>query len=176
MKRITLIVLTAFIVISCDPINSGQVAERQQILFEVEYENYAWGHQHHGIYINNEGEVFQYNYDQNDTIWQDNQDGFYTEKELLEKFQPNKQVVDTLDRSTVMDKQQLIPLLMNAGYSDTTSAGADQGAMRYIAYQYITYTNQYRQIVLEQDGDWEYKLTSSEADELTDWLKGLQVD
>ena len=41
------------------------INEKQAILFQVEYINYAWGYQHNGFIIDNEGNVLTYKNPQN---------------------------------------------------------------------------------------------------------------
>ena len=40
-------------------------SENQQILFQYEYVNYAWGYQHNGFIIDNEGKILTYNNPEN---------------------------------------------------------------------------------------------------------------
>ena len=37
------------------------ISERQSVLFQFEYINYAWGYQHQGFIIDNKGNVLTYN-------------------------------------------------------------------------------------------------------------------
>ena len=41
------------------------ISDRQAILFEFEYVNYAWNYQHYGFIIDNEGNVLTYNNPEN---------------------------------------------------------------------------------------------------------------
>jgi hypothetical protein len=41
------------------------INDKQAILFQVDYINYAWGYQHTGFIIDNEGNILTYNNPQN---------------------------------------------------------------------------------------------------------------
>lgn len=173
MKKFLYVLYISTILTSCNIVENDTVENGQNILFEVQYINFAWGYQHSGFYINKKGEVFNYKYDANSAVWKPNKDNYYTEEELLNKYKPNNTLVDTIDKCIIFNKKKLIPQAMQSNYSDTTQIGADQGTTSYICYYYNSIKNKYLEIVLEQDGDWNYKKESLEADSLINWLKDI---
>lgn len=173
MKKFLCMICFLISITSCNIIDNDSVENNQNILFEVQYINFAWGYQHSGFYINKKGEVFNYKYDNNFVVWKPNKDNYYTEEELLNKYKPNNTLVGTIDKYTVSNKNKLIIQAMQSNYSDTTQIGADQGTTSYICYFYNSIKNKYLEIVLEQDGDWNYKKESLESDSLVKWLKDI---
>ncbi len=159
----------------CSMLENSISLNHQNIFFEVEYENYAWGYQHRGFYINNDGEVHKYEYEFNAEPWQSNPDNYYSEAELLKKYAPNDSLTQTISLKVVAEKIELIIPAMQSKYSDSARVAADAGALRYICYYYDSVTKEYLQIILAQEGDWEFKKESEAADGLIKWLKYVQL-
>jgi len=172
MKRFVFILILLSLS-GCDLFVSSPRVSTRNFLFEVEYENFAWGYVHRGIYINNKGEVYKYDYDSSSGIWRRNDDGLYTESELIKKYRPNNEFLKKLDVNRVSQMRDLIPEAMQAGYSDTVSVGADIGAVNYICYSYDKSAHKYFEIILAQEGDWKFKKESAAADTLINWLKKI---
>jgi len=70
-----------------DP-SGGQMV--QQILFEKEYVNFAWGLHHDGFYIDRQGAVYCYADQPRYPIAASRQQAFFTESELMDKYNQSK--------------------------------------------------------------------------------------
>ncbi|MFO7445312.1 MAG: hypothetical protein R6W90_03055 [Ignavibacteriaceae bacterium] len=166
-----------FALLFSNAVNNGDLSEsnitvgNQNILFEVEYKNFAWGYMHSGFYVNKYGEIFSYKYDHNSDLWEPNPDGLYSEQDLLDKYRPNKRLLKNIDYREVAVKKELIPRLV---FSDTSIGRLGEpglGTLSYICYLLDFKKRKYKEIIMHQEGDWNFKKQSTAADSLVVWLK-----
>ena len=80
--NISCILIALLIITGCK--KNVAINEKQRILFQVDYVNYAWGYQHTGFIIDNEGNVRTYKNPQN-WIFPD-KDFNIIESQVLENF------------------------------------------------------------------------------------------
>ncbi len=143
----------------------------QEILFEYNRTNWAWGYTNYGAYMDRRGDVYSYRYgDVADEPWKPKKSGEYSERELLDKYAHNKTYLWTVNADTLLSMYNLIDEAAQGPYSDTTSGGADMGGWSINAYQYETKSSTYIRIRLQLIGDWRYKNESRAADMLIPWL------
>ncbi|UCH63285.1 MAG: hypothetical protein JSU77_02190 [Fidelibacterota bacterium] len=143
----------------------------QEVLFEFQYINHAWGYQHSGSYIDGEGKVTSYQYTASDTHWAPADLNHPTEEELQDKYSHSPQEVKVIDPDTLIAKYGLIEEAAAGTYSDSLSLGADMGAYAYICYVYQPDTDRYDAVVLRLWGDWCYENLSPAAGKLAQWLE-----
>ena len=160
---------------SCIVVSGSSISNRLY-LFEIEYVNYAQGYQHSGIYIDHAGNIFSYEYTSDDEKWKPKSSERFTKNELEEKYSHSRNFIAKIDKDTLQEKIELIPLAAKGSYSDTTNVGADMGKLSYIAYLYNAENGAYIPVILEEQGDWEYKNESEAARILSDWLKTISYD
>lgn len=168
------IFLTSF---SCEK-NTASTSEdlEQQIFFELEYINFAWGAQLNGCYMDGSGNVFCYDYSNlapNQSFWQPNDSGLYTLEELTQKYQPAKTLLRKVPISKLTEKARLIAGASEGQFSPIHAVGADFGKQSLLCYVYNPDTERYRRILITVRGDFEYDNLSPEAEELRIWLNGL---
>lgn len=145
---------------------------KQKFLFESSYTNHAWGYQHDGIYIDNQGNVYRYAYQKGDKPWLPQSNSF-TEQELEEKYSHGRKLVKTIDSKELLEKYRLIGQASKERYSKRLGGGADQGAIVSSCYVYDEATGSYKAIELGVEGDWTYENLSPVARELAEWLESL---
>lgn len=176
MKYSSKLLLKVFIFISffaisnCSLNQSEDSADTQTYLFEVEHINQAWGYEHNGFYIDKTGDVFCYNYTDQDEPWNPAARDHFSAAELKNKYSHSKSLCDKVDFITLKEKRLMIPLAMEGNYSDTTSEGADMGTIAFICYKYNSNDNLYTPIILEVYGDYAFKNESAAANNLVKWL------
>jgi hypothetical protein len=141
---------------------------KQKFLFEVTYVNHAWGFQLRGIYIDKPGQV--YKYDHSHEVWRPSNPNFYTEEELLRKFESNKEFVKAVDSQTLLKMYNLIRTAKQGTFSEPVQRCNDAGTTAYIAYLFDSKANTYKPLLLYQVGDWARKNLSESAKVLYEWL------
>jgi hypothetical protein len=148
--------------------------KKQKFLFEKSYTNFAWGYQHAGIYVDNQGKVYQYSYGAADKPWSPKQIEAITEQELEEKYSHGKTLLGTIDPQVLFEKYQLIAQASKGRYSRHVQRGADQGSLGTSCYVYNEATGCYKEIDLQVSGDWSYENLSPAARKLANWLDSLK--
>ncbi len=174
-ERPSVLAFTVFVLISTAVIGpaagEGEVIE-QKVLYNISYVNFAWGYSHNGIYIDNEGNVFEYKFTDGDAGWINTRDETYTEEEILANFtRPSiRSRIDKIDRATLLEKYKLIKPA-SEGEIVRTSGGADMGSFSYTAYLFNSQTKQYKAVILDSFGDWKVENRSPSAKALHQWLR-----
>lgn len=175
-KKAILTLLILFVICSCKTGNTGPdwlddlLFNRQGVIFEVEFQNHAWGDQHYGRYIDNQGNIYEYNL--GGVFWQPDDYFYYSEQELLEKF-INKQKIGSVDMDELYQKFKEIDFLSNADLTASQDLGCrDFGVVSYSAYKFNPQTLIYERVVLLVCGDSFRVNSSAPAQTLCQWLSG----
>ncbi len=145
-------------------------------------ENYAWGHQSDGLYIDNRGRVWQLGaalhwWPEVANILQGSEDTLYYAAADLEQSYTDARdsLVAVIEPEELREKYLLIAEASRGTYSTPTSAGADLGSLVIGCLSYDQEAQRYRKIVLSMTGDWEAINLASSAIELDTWLKGYSA-
>lgn len=175
-KKSILLLLILFSLFSCKSGDTGAdwlndlLFGRQGIIFEVEFQNQAWGAQHYGRYIDNQGDIYEY--DLGGSSWQPADYTYLPEEELLQKF-ANKQKIGSIDMDLLYQKFKEIEFLSNADLTVPQDLGCrDFGVVIYSAYKFNTQSLVYERIVLLVCGDSFQMNASTGAQTLSQWLIG----
>lgn len=173
-KRLLFLSLFLLIVLSC---KNHKILEdwrqdlaflSQKIIFDAEYENHAWSDRHEGMYIDNEGNIYEYNLI--GLNWDPANLFFLSEQELLEKFS-NRQLIGTMDVETLYEKYKQIASLSNSDLSEPQDLGCrDFGITCYNAYKFDKQSSVYERTVLLVCGDGFRMNESANAESLARWL------
>lgn len=173
-KRLIFLSLFLFIILSC---KSHKILEdrqqdlaflSQKIIFDAEYENHAWVDRHDGMYVDNEGNIYEYNLI--GLNWNPADLFFLSEQELLAKFS-NRQLIGTMDVDTLYEKYKQISSLSNSNLSDPEDLGCrDFGVTSYHAYKFDPQSSTYERIVLLVCGDGFRMNKYANAESLARWL------
>jgi hypothetical protein len=147
--------------------NDENLPVDQLILFQIEHVDWAWTRTLEGIYIDRAGNVFIYH--QFLEFPEAGQEAF-TEEELLGKYSFNKELVDTIDPATVLEKAGYIADASRGSLSEPEHLCHDAGTTTYTAFTYDEATGLYREVLLRQHGDWFRENKSQSAKALYEWL------
>ena len=179
MKRpsITLFTLiTTILFFSCGK-DDIPVTDSQKILFECYYINYAWGYNHHGFFIDNDGKIMNYsqhgNYSDENWNFPDNE-GNISKQDLTENLQKTSINETSIDKSTLKIYSDKISLVKNDDYTEY-HAMCDAGANVCVCYLYNENTGMYKQLILSQEGDWVIINNNEYAKQISDWLKSINL-
>lgn len=176
MKRIILFLLVFTFLTGCsehDSIDMPVPGLSQQYVFEVEFENHAWGHQYYGYVVDVDGIVYRYDYSGENTFeasWYHPDDPVFPQDELDAKYGMSPIAVDTLGSEDLSEAIQLIAGAAGGRLTDPNAVMADAGVARYSCFTYSDDTEIYNKVLLLQDGDILILNTSSDAIDLINWL------
>jgi hypothetical protein len=145
-----------------------QTDSGQRILFEMEYVNFAWGHQHRGFYVDSDGGVWTY--DVSGTPWEPARHDAYTLEELEAKYGSRREPLTTVPARKIEEMRRLIESASRGGLTEPVGNCADFGSITYRAFEYDADGSLYRPVLLYQAGDVALKNTSLSAARITGWL------
>jgi hypothetical protein len=144
----------------------------QRFVCERSYQNFAWGYQHSGIYVDREGSVYRFPVEDRarpGPLQQPNP----TEAEMEAKFGQSVALIGRVPADELLAMFRLIPAAAKGGYSERVSASRDRGAFVTACYLFDAAEKRYREVELDVKGDWEYRNLAPEAETLTKWLASL---
>lgn len=174
MKKIVLyiITLTAIVSWSCSSDdNLPPVNEEQLVLFQFEYINHAWGYQHNGWLIDNEGNVKEYNLPDD---WRWNHDSEFISKDSLEfNYYQTTATIKQIEQNELNNQKALILATLNGSITEMVCPMADAGAFALYCYYWDESTNLYQRQLLNLTGDCQQHNTTQAAEILTEWLTNL---
>jgi hypothetical protein len=170
--RLLSILIIAFSACGCQ--KDHLVNEGQDILFQREYINYAWGYQHNGFIIESNGNVLTFN---NPDKWN------FPDKD---KKLTEQQVKENISLCTLSDKkisktelQKYFNYIDNISSSKITapkSVGADMGSLVYYCYQFSENSSAYKASIIKMEGDYECENLNFYSKRVVDWMKDIYLD
>jgi hypothetical protein len=137
------------------------------VFFQFEYVNHAWGFQHNGFIIDQQGNVYDYE-KPDDWVWPENNE--ISTSAFESNLSKAEGRLAQLDGS---DIKEMTKLAKQARYGDLTeqkSVMADAGAEVYAIYTATVGDNILTRHLLQQRGDVYQKNKTSASDEITEWL------
>lgn len=150
---------------------NNAINENQQILFQYDYINYAWGYQHFGFFIDNEGNILTY---KNPQTWNYPDENFtLTEFQLREN---SENCVNTGEKINPDELEKYAGYIKNISLSKITAlknVAADAGAGQYICYLYSGVSGTYKGTLIKMEGDFTCENLNFYSKRVSAWLKGI---
>lgn len=145
-----------------------QVPNEQQVYFEVNYANQAWGNQFKGFLIDKDGRILTYD---KPAKWIAAEatamlSSGQLEANLSQTIVSGQQIgAADLDKFATKAKQ-----ISDAAFSKPVNGGVDLGLTRFYSYHFDAATKTYRLKLLRQTGNVVIHNTDSHAEDVADWL------
>ena len=147
------------------------ISEKQTMLFQVDYVNYAWGYQHNGFIIDNQGNVMTY---KNPQIWNfPDKDFKLSESQVIENF---KSCLNSGNKIPAAELKKYAGYIKNISLSQVTAlknVAADAGTMQYICYQFSENLRTYKGHLIKEEGDFTCENLNFFSKRVTTWLKNI---
>jgi hypothetical protein len=147
------------------------INERQAILFQVDYVNYAFGYQHNGFIIDNEGRVLTY---KNPQEW------IFPDKDFkLSGNQVHENIEKCRFSGKIIPSEELIRYaryIKNISSSKVTApknVAADAGSLEYICYQFWETSDTYKGCIIKMEGDFTCENLNFYSKKVSTWLKNI---
>lgn len=144
---------------------------KQAILFQVDYINYAWGYQHNGFIIDNEGKVLTY---KNPQEW------IFPDKDLkLTGNQVHDNIEKCLFSGKIIPPDELIKYaryiknISSSKVTATKNVAADAGSLEYICYQFHESSDTYKGSLIKMEGDFTCENLNFYSKKVAIWLKNI---
>lgn len=172
MKPILTFLFSMLLITACSDDDNQIVFEKNQVLFQYQYINYAWVYQRDGWYIDANSKVWSFDKPQ---TWNE----INSDTKLIEESKLSENLLNCSVSSLIVDSVQLLKYtkMINSAAKGTlttpVSVMADYGIHKFVAYQYNPQSKTYKEILIYQWGDLEIKNQSEEAEKIRLWLESL---
>jgi hypothetical protein len=149
------------------------LSDKQIILFQFEYINYAWGYQHNGFLIDIEGNVLKYN-NPEDWNFPDN-DFNLSESQVAENL---SKCVLTNKKISGEELQKFINYIDNIASSKVTAlknVAADAGSSEFLCYQFSEKSGTYKGHLIKMEGDFTCENLNFYSKKVVLWMKDIKT-
>jgi hypothetical protein len=141
--------------------------EPGDVLFEVEYINFAWARTWNGFVVDADGKVYAWDLSDTDRVPQ--QDDF-SGPVLEEKYAHHRRLVRAVSPLEASSMYARVGEAVAGTLTPPQGICADAGIIRYSALLYEPAFGSYQRILLHQSGDVGRTNTSPAAREIREWL------
>ncbi len=147
------------------------LSDDQEILFQYEYRNYAWGKQHQGFFIDKKGNILTY---ANPEGWNnpDSDMMIYQDKlhENLDKCSISEKAVPLYELEKLA---RHIPNISSSKVSAIRNTGADMGSHVFICYKFDETFHVYKGYLIKMEGDNTCENLNFYSKKIVSWMKGI---
>jgi len=168
--KIFSILIAILVIWACK--KSTAISDKQAILFQVDYINYAWGYQHTGFLIDNSGNILTY---------KNPQDWNFPDKDLNISESQVKANIESCQRTgnrvSAAELKKYTAYIKNISSSKITAmknVAADAGNIEYICYQFSGNTGTYKGTLIKMEGDFTCENLNFFSKKVAAWLKSIQ--
>lgn len=167
--KIILIILLLLFITGCK--KNYIISDKQAILFQFEYVNYAWGYQHNGYIIDNEGNILTFSNPEN---WNfpDN-DLRQTGAQVAENI---RKCTDTGKKIPLEELQKYSNYIKNIALSKITAiknVAADAGSVEFVCYQFSEGTGMYKSYLIKMEGDFTCENLNFYSKKVSTWMRDI---
>lgn len=168
-KQILCFVIALISIAGCN--KKPVINDKQTLYFQFDYVNYAWGYQHTGFLIENDGRVMTYRNPQN---W-----NFPDKNYNLTESQVRDNIGDCLFSGITIPQSELkkyASYIKNISLSKVTAmknVAADAGTIDYLCYMFIPDTNTYKGFLIKKEGDFTCENLNFYSKKVSAWLKNI---
>ena len=160
---ILVILLGAF---ACKEDQEYFFTQSDEIVFQFEYTNYAWGAQHYGFFITPDGSKYTYN---NPEGWIFDEEGEIKNEDFLTDLALCTEE-GTVDTDELNRMKALVLKVDESQLSKSENTMYDAGSENYSFYIRDEIKGTYRRITLLNRGDYFQKNSDDDAEEIANWL------
>ncbi len=140
----------------------------QLVLFQVEYNNWAWGHQHSGFFIDSSGLVRSFSLPK---VWHyPDTAGYISESFMNENLSQADTSKFYINKNEMLEQFSKLGKISEGKLLKPVSRGADMGATSYSGYFYDAAGKLYKKVTIKIWGDWLIENSAPEAEEVYRWL------
>jgi len=145
--------------------------------FAIVYDNYAWGTNHAGIYIESNGDLYSYLHKKGVDSYTDlTLDKEYAENEIANIFGDQATLLESIDTAAFNELKTKSLSINNDSLTKIEQVCADAGKFQLLTFEFNPISKNYQPVLIEQRGDWVQQNTSVNAEELKQWLEGKALD
>lgn len=143
----------------------------QEVFFQKEYLNSAWGFQQQGMLIDSTGKVWSYTLPEK---WKfPDADGYISENDMHENLSKATLTSIVVDKAMLNSYYSKLGAAAKGKLSDPKSESFDAGLATFSGYTFNPKTKMYKRVLLRQTGDFYIENKSAEATAIYNWLFSL---
>jgi hypothetical protein len=147
------------------------LSEKQAILFQYEYINYAWGYQHTGFIVDTKGNILTFN---NPDKWNfRDKDMILTEKQVAENITKCQSSGIIISQSELQKYSAYIKNIASSQVTASRNVAADAGTAEYICYQFSETSETYKGYIIKTEGDFTQENLNFYAKKIGTWMKDI---
>jgi len=166
-EKIILITLLVLFITGCK--KNYVISDKQAILFQLDYVNYAWGYQHHGFIIDNKGNILTYN---NPEEW-----NFPDNNLVLNEIQVAENISKCIQTGKKISKEELqkytnyIENIASSKVTALKNVAADAGSLEYVCYQFSESIGTYKGYLIKMEGDFTCENLNFYSKKVAAWMR-----
>ena len=147
------------------------INDRQAVIFEFEYVNYAWNYQHYGFLIDSEGNVLTYN---NPETWNfPDRELRISEDQVAENLSMCTHSGIRIPKSELQKYSNYIKNIALTKVSALKNVAADAGSYEYFCYQYSETSLTYKGYLIKMEGDFTCENLNFYSKKVAAWMKEI---
>jgi hypothetical protein len=171
LKKIILLSLMILLIPGCK--KNYVISNKQEIMFQMEYVNNAWGYQHYGFIIDNEGNVLTYNKPDN---WNFPDNGFnLRENQVVENLAKCIQSGKKIPKEDLQKYTSYINNIASSKVTALKNVASDAGSIKFICYKYSESSGMYKGYLIKMEGDFTCENLNFYSKKVTAWLRDINT-
>lgn len=151
-------------------------AAEQQVVCEVSHVNFAWGHQHAGVYIDPKGSIGEFKYGAEDSQWRPNRGQPMSQESLREKYKPGRKTIGQVCPDQMKWLGDQLNAVRYSPSSKPIQAASDSGIQSTQCWLFSSESSEGQHIMLRETGDLETRNLAESAPALANWLEAVAQD
>ena len=167
--KLILITLLVLFITGCK--KNYVISDKQSILFQLEYVNYAWGYHHNGFIIDDKGNVLTYSNPEN-WIFPDN-DFNISEDQVAENIGKCIQTSKKIPKEELQKYTNYIKNIASSKVTAMKNVAADAGSSEYFCYQYSETSVNYKGYLIKMEGDFTCENLNFYSKKVATWMKDI---
>ena len=169
LGKIIFIALVALLITGCK--KNYIISDKQAILFQFEYINYAWGYQHNGFIIDNEGNVMTYN---NPEDWNFTENDFsISESQVAKNIGSCIQTGKKIPKDELQKYSNYIKNIASSKVTALKNVSADAGTSEFICYQFSESNGTYKGYLIKKEGDFTCENLNFYSKKIVAWMRDI---
>jgi len=141
------------------------------VYFQVEYLNHAWGYQHHGFIIDQQGNLFGYEKPEG---WVFPEEGVISPRDFRSNLNKAEKETNTIPATEVKQMEPKALLAKNGELTEPESQMVDAGTTVFAVFIFDKKINKLKKYDLLWEGDLFRENNSQAAKDIAAWLKEIR--
>lgn len=171
--QVKIILIFLFVLFTTGCKKNYIISEKQEILFQFEYVNYAWGHHHSGFIIDNYGNVLTYNNPEN---WNfPDKDFVISANKVGDNLSKCRQSGKKISKEELQKYTNYIKNIASSKVTALKNVAADEGSSEFICYQFSESSLTYKSSLIKMEGDFTRENLNFYSKKVVAWMKEINI-